>query len=109
MVRVAYGERSFLFTGDVGGEGERALAAKVPAADVLKVPHHGSRTSSSGAFIKRTAPSVAVASVGWQNRFGLPHAEVVERYEGAGVELLRTDLDGAVSVTTDGDYLRVER
>ena len=65
-------------------------------ADVLLVPHHGSRTSSSEAFIAAVAPRWAIVPAGYRNRFGHPAREVLARYEGAGVRVLRTDLDGAV-------------
>jgi competence protein ComEC len=83
--------RSVLFTGDVETAGERALLARTPAtllaATVLKAPHHGSRTSSSVAFIAAVRPQVAVLSLGHRNAFGFPAPEVVDRYVAAGARL----------------------
>ena len=94
--------QSVLFTGDIEAVGERALLAREPAAllaaTVLKAPHHGSRTSSSSAFIAAVRPQVAILSLGYRNRFGFPAAEVVDRYIEAGVRVFRTDRSGAVSV-----------
>jgi competence protein ComEC len=85
-------------------------------ADVLLVPHHGSRSSSSREFIAAVAPRWAVVATGYRSRFGHPSAEVLERYRAAGVSILRTDLDGAVlvrlgagSVEASGERLRAPR
>jgi competence protein ComEC len=77
------------------------------AVDFLKVPHHGSKSSSTEAFLAAVAPRVAVVSVGEANAFGHPAQAVVERYEQSGVRLLRTDRDGAVTALTDGHSLEV--
>jgi competence protein ComEC len=100
VLDVAFGEVHLLLPGDVVGEGADAL--RVPPAFVVKVPHHGSRASSSPAFVAHVAPRLAVVSVGARNPFGHPHREVVERYGKAGALLLRTDRDGTVEVATDG-------
>jgi len=92
-----------LFPGDLERDGE-ALAAAPPAA-VLKVPHHGSRTSSTDAFLAAVRPRVAVVSAGRGNAFGHPHAEVVARYATHRVALLRTDRDGTVVVAVHPDRL----
>ncbi|PYQ00119.1 MAG: DNA internalization-related competence protein ComEC/Rec2, partial [Acidobacteria bacterium] len=94
---------TFLLTGDIESAGEDALG-DVPA-QVLKVPHHGSRSSSTPRFIAAVSPRVALVSVGHANRFGHPHPAVMERYARAGVWVLRTDRDGAVTVSTDGERL----
>ena len=77
-------------------------------ADVLKVAHHGSRTSTTAEFLDRTAASVAVISAGAGNSFGHPHEEVVERLRQRGLRILETSRHGAVTISTDGDDLRVE-
>ena len=91
---------SILLTGDIERGAEQSLvAAGAPLrADVLLVPHHGSRTSSTAQFIAATAPRWAVIAAGYRNRFGHPNAEVAARYEAAGAGLLRTDLLGAIRV-----------
>jgi len=104
VVRADFGGRGVLFPGDLEADGEGELAGRAAlggaiAADVLKVPHHGSRTSSSAELLDAVRPSLAVISLGWQNRFHFPGVEVVARYAARGVRLLRTDRDGAVTVT----------
>jgi beta-lactamase superfamily II metal-dependent hydrolase len=69
---------------------------------VIKVPHHGSLTSSTSDFVRAIHPTIAVVSAGRANHFGHPAAEVLERYRDAGTEIFRTDLDGEVSIDTDG-------
>ena len=107
VLRVVAGERSMLLTGDIERAAEADLV-KVPIkSDVLLVPHHGSRSSSSREFIAAVSPSVAIVPVGYRSRFGHPSAEVVERYRAHGTHLLRTDLDGAVIVRLSSQ-VRVE-
>jgi competence protein ComEC len=100
VVAISYGGRTILFTGDVEAEGELALVeAGLSHVDVVKVPHHGSPTSSSDAFVAATTPDVAVISCGVANAFGFPSEEVLARWRAAGARVQRTDLDGAVTVT----------
>jgi competence protein ComEC len=105
VLSVSLGVVRFLLAGDIESHGEEALQA--PPALVLKVPHHGSRTSSTPAFVARVAPRVAVLSVGYRSPFGHPHPEVLARYVRAGVRVYRTDRDGTVRVSTDGRSLWV--
>jgi competence protein ComEC len=100
VLALRYGEIVLLLTGDVEAAGEAALDA--PRVFALKVAHHGSRSSSTPALLARTAPRVAIVSVGDHSRFGHPHPEIVARYRRAGVVLFRTDRDGAVTLSTDG-------
>jgi competence protein ComEC len=107
VLRLAYGGRAVLFPGDLEGAGEGELVGRGSVgqainADVLKVPHHGSRTSSSAELLDATQPTLAIASLGWQNRFHFPARPVLDRYAARGVRLLRTDLHGAVTVTISG-------
>ena len=110
-LRLSLGARSFLFAGDLESEAEHLLvgAGRLEAADVLKVAHHGSRTSTSPAFLARVAPSIAVISSGAGNRYGHPSPDVVARLRDAGSQVLRTDVGGGVIVSTDGASLRVRR
>jgi competence protein ComEC len=104
VLRVAHDRVSVLFTGDVEARGEAHLlrAAGAPRSTVLKVAHHGSRTSSSAAVVRAVAPRAAVVSVGDANRFGFPAPEVLARLAAVGAEVWRTDRDGAVTVVSDG-------
>jgi competence protein ComEC len=106
VIRLDYAGHRLLLGGDIGEEGEAELldrrAARIElACDVLKVPHHGSRHASSGAFLDTVSPTLAVASAGKYNRFGLPSPAALERYAQRGIQVLRTDRDGAVTVTAD--------
>jgi competence protein ComEC len=102
VVALRYRGRTVLFTGDIEAEGEDELvAAGVGRADVVKVPHHGSATSSTAALIAATRPALAVISCGRGNSFGFPSREVVDRWRDAGAEIARTDRDGAITVTID--------
>ena len=87
-----------LLTGDIERAGEQALLATRVKSDVVLVPHHGSRTSSTPEFISAVAPSWAVVAAGYRNRFRHPNGEVLQRYQGAGARIARTDLDGAVGI-----------
>jgi competence protein ComEC len=101
VLQVDAGGRRMLLTSDIEARDEAALLARYPddlKADVLLVPHHGSRTSSTPAFLQAVGASTAIIPVGYRNRFGHPKAEVVERYVTAGKSLWRTDRDGALRV-----------
>jgi len=102
-LRLSFAGRSLFFAGDLEGNGEFELvmSGHEIRADVLKVPHHGSRTSSSSELLHAVAPSVAVASLGVRNRFGFPHESVLARYRDLGIELLRTDQCGAVTIVLE--------
>jgi competence protein ComEC len=105
VVRLTYGKRSFLFVGDAEHDEEAdllTLGAGRLRADVLKVGHHGSRTSTSPAFLAAVHPEHAVISVGIRNRFGHPHPTTLQTLASAGVKVWRTDKDGEVVATTDG-------
>lgn len=114
VVRIAYGERSFLFVGDAEHIEEAELLATAAAtgrptlhADVLKVGHHGSRTSTTAAFLAAVDPTVAVISCGVRNRFGHPALRALATLATSRARVLRTDRDGGVIVTTDGRSLDV--
>ena len=110
VLRLSHGEVDFLFSADVETAGEHVfLSTQVNLeSEILKVPHHGSRNSSTLAFIKAVSPQVAIASLGHQNRFRFPAPEVVARYEQQEVRLFRTDQVGAVTISSDGQDYRVE-
>jgi competence protein ComEC len=100
---------SIVLTGDIGQAPEREIAPTFPAARlrVVKIPHHGSLTSSSRDFVDALRPVVAIASAGRSNHFGHPVPEVLDRYRAIGAEVFRTDRDGAVTVDSDGYSLQV--
>ncbi|MEK6299884.1 MAG: ComEC/Rec2 family competence protein [Acidobacteriota bacterium] len=109
VLRLVYGSVAVLLTGDIEQAAEHELVATGVdlRSDVLKVPHHGSKTSSTEAFIDAVQPRCAVISVGERSRFGHPHTSVVSRYVGRGVRLFQTGRDGTVTVETDGRTLEV--
>ncbi|MFE3973059.1 MULTISPECIES: DNA internalization-related competence protein ComEC/Rec2 [unclassified Peribacillus] len=92
------GGLSWLLTGDMGEEGERELLSTFPQlqADILKVGHHGSKTSSSTPFLEQLQSKAALISVGKDNRYGHPHGDVIGNLEGNGIKVFRTDEDGAI-------------
>ena len=104
VLRLAYRQVSILLTGDICATDEAEIMAAFPGlrSTILKIPHHGSATSSSEAFLKMLRPRIALLSVGSGNSFRLPHPDVVKRYEEAGCMIFRTDRDGAISLETDG-------
>lgn len=104
VLELRWRDVSVVLTGDVGKAVERDVAAVVPPARlrVIKIPHHGSLTSSTPAFVAALHPVIAVASAGRANHFGHPVPEVLDRYRAVGAEIFRTDRDGAVTMTTDG-------
>jgi len=111
VLRIRYGRHSFLFVGDAERDAEGRLLRRFGEglrADVLKVGHHGSRTSSTRAFIDAVRPRFAVASAGLGNRFGHPHAETRRTLADAHTTLLRTDRNGGIRITSDGRVLAVE-
>ncbi|HSF24210.1 MAG TPA: ComEC/Rec2 family competence protein, partial [Blastocatellia bacterium] len=104
VLRLVYGSIAVLLTGDIEQAAEKALVESGVnlRADVLKVPHHGSKTSSSEAFIDAVRPGYAVISVGERSRFGHPHPSVVKSYVERGINLFQTGRDGTVTMQTDG-------
>lgn len=105
VLQVTHGRRRVLLTGDIEAAAEAALAPRTGPVDVVKAPHHGSRTSSSTAFAEATRPAIVVVSCGPDSRFGHPHPQALAAWRGA--RWLRTDRDGTVEVSTDGDRLWV--
>lgn len=110
VLRLTYGEQAFLLTGDIEKQVERVLLEKgaLSHADVLKVPHHGSKTSSTAPFLDVVRPAFALISAGPDNQFGNPHPAVIEALSGRHTLLLRTDEQGLLTVRSDGLRLRFE-
>lgn len=111
VVRLDYGESSFLFTGDATKETERELLSlhRSLDADVLKVGHHGSNTSTSSEFVSAVSPNIAVISVGKNNSYGHPAPEVISTLESQNVKILRTDELGTIRLESDGRIIKERR
>lgn len=111
VLKIEAAGAALLLTGDIERLGETALAAAPLRADVVVVPHHGSATSSTPAFVTATRAAHAVVSAGWANRWGFPRAEVRKRWRDAGAALLVTGESGAISIALgrEGAVVRAER
>lgn len=109
VTRLTHGDDCFLFVGDAEEPTERALLnAGLGQCDVLKVAHHGSDHSTTPAFLAAVQPKIALISVGMPNRYRHPGGETLDRLLGAGIEVHRTDLEGALTVVSTGKGVRVE-
>jgi len=112
VVQIKYKDIAFLFTGDIEADAEDSLIRQYRyglESQILKVPHHGSKTSSTDDFLDAVNPEVAVIQVGRGNRFGHPNANVLRRYKDFGVRLYRNDTDGTVIIETDGKVYEVRK
>ncbi|HEX5336858.1 MAG TPA: DNA internalization-related competence protein ComEC/Rec2 [Gallionella sp.] len=112
VLRISAGNRHVLLAGDIENNSEQRLLAEHAdelSTNLLVVPHHGSKSSSSYEFISAVLPDYAVFTAGYRNRFGHPKAEVLQRYADSGAELLRSDEDGAILVEMTAQDMRVER
>ncbi|HVE72756.1 MAG TPA: DNA internalization-related competence protein ComEC/Rec2 [Thermoanaerobaculia bacterium] len=107
VLHVSARKRSFLLTGDIEKEAELWLSDRDLRADVLKVAHHGSRSSTTEAFLDNAAPRLAVISCGRHNLFGHPHPSVIESLDARGIRTWRTDRHGSIDVAVRGGHLYV--
>jgi competence protein ComEC len=114
VARLNFNETSFLFTSDIEEERELLLVQKQAnleqnflSADVLKIPHHGSKTSSSLKFLQTVNPEKAIIQVGKENRFGHPHKEVIDRLNKKKIKIFRTDTQGTIKITSDGERYKI--
>ena len=106
VLRLRFGERSILLTGDIEKAAEQSLLTSTQLkTDVVKVPHHGSKTSSTADFVHATKPAFAIISVGRNSMFGHPHKDVVDRWQANGATVLTTGNSGTITVTTNGHDL----
>ncbi|GGY29803.1 DNA internalization-related competence protein ComEC/Rec2 [Paludibacterium paludis] len=111
VIRVTGRFHSALLTGDITARVEQSLSSDDSLelrSDIMTAPHHGSKTSSSDSFLARVGPKWVVVSAGFRNRYGHPHALVLERYRKAGIDVARTDLDGEVTFTAE-PVMRIRR
>ena len=108
VVRIAFHDLVLLFTGDIGTEAEKDLIKRGQSlkCDLLKVPHHGSKSSSSEGFVSAVRPAAAVVTVGRGNPYHHPSDDVLARYENSGSQIYRTDRDGAIVLSADGGVLK---
>jgi len=111
VLRVIFGEISFLLTGDLNINVEKRLieAECILKSDVLKVGHHGAEDASSEEFIDKVRPKIAILSVGKNNRYGYPSNVVIERFKRKKIPLYRTDIDGTIIIQTDGDTISLKK
>ncbi len=109
VLRFTYGETSFLLPGDIGVDAERKILKSFSEikSQVLKSPHHGSRSSSSEEFLEKTSPRIVVISAGTGNTYGFPNEEVLERYKKRGADVYRTDVHGAVEISSDSQTISI--
>lgn len=111
VLKLTYGKNSFLFSGDAEEESEQQMLMQSQVqvkADLLKVGHHGSSSSTSDAFLKLVAPRYAVISVGAKNDYGHPHKETLQKLEAAAIKVYRTDKDGTIIATSDGNDIEIK-
>lgn len=104
VAKLIYGEYSVLLPGDIEALVEKELAVRSPEidSDFLKIPHHGSKTSTSEEFLNAATPETAFISVGADNRYGHPHPTVLDRLDKRGIKYYRTDTDGRIKLILDG-------
>lgn len=109
VLRFIYGKTSFLLTGDIEIKSENEILQTVQeiSSQVMKSPHHGSNSSSLMAFLKKVSPAIVVISVGEGNWYGFPSSEVLKRYNEIGSKVFRTDINGAVEISSDGNHISI--
>ena len=106
VVKLQYGNTSFLFMGDSEEQNEKTR--KWPKVDVLKVGHHGSNTSSSVIFLDQVKPKYAVIMAGKDNSYGLPKANIISRIENRDAKIYRTDINGTIQMNSDGNNIEIK-
>ncbi|WP_105616069.1 ComEC/Rec2 family competence protein [Vallitalea okinawensis] len=109
VCQINYGNMNFLFTGDMESEAEKNSLQKYGDVDVLKVGHHGSRTSTTDMFLQTTRPEYAIISCGEGNKYGHPHSETVDKLNNIGARIYRTDEKGTIVLKTDGNSITLQR
>jgi competence protein ComEC len=112
VIKVTYGQCDILLTGDVEGAGEKFLiencADALKETDVLKVAHHGSKNSTSEAFLEKCSPFISIISCSEKNRYGHPHQELIDRLETKNSKILQTKDSGEITLITDGNKMKWE-
>ncbi len=105
VIRLKHGTNTFLFTGDASTKVEKEILEKNIQSDVLKVGHHGSRYSTSKAFLDKVNPTYAVVSVGKNNTYKHPHDEIIKRLENKNIKIYRTDESGSIVAESNGNII----
>ena len=106
VIEITYCNNKFLFMGDAGIEIENELTKNLKA-DVIKIGHHGSNTSSSKSFVNKVQAKYAIITVGNKNKYNHPYEEIIERWKNIGAKIYRTDLNGNIIVTSDGNKIEI--
>lgn len=106
VLRLEFGNTSYLFMGDAEEENEKTI--NWPKTDVLKVGHHGSNTSSGESFLEQVHPQYAIIMVGKDNSYGLPKQEIIDKLNNIGSEIYRTDEDGTIQIISDGNNIEIK-
>lgn len=110
IMKLSFGEKSFIFTGDAEAHAEKEVLAKYPTnldADVLKLGHHGSSTSSTDEFVSAISPEYGIISCGVDNKYGHPHKETLNTIKKYNIKAYRTDLQGEITLTSDGKTINI--
>lgn len=107
VLRLDFGEVSFLFTGDATDKTEELILNENIDVDILKIGHHGSRYSTTLEFLNKVSPDYAIISVGNPNSYGHPHNETLEKLDNNSIEVHRTDEEGTILITTDGEHIDI--
>jgi len=107
VVKITYKDNSFLFMGDAEKLSEDEITSDLKA-DVIKIGHHGSHTSTTAEFLKKVSPKFAVISVGKDNDYGHPHKETIDLLNKSNIKVYRTDMSGTIVIKSDGYNIKVE-
>lgn len=106
VIRLEFGNNSFLFTGDA--ETKNEATRDWSTVDVLKIGHHGSNTSSSQSFLEQVKPKISIIMAGKDNSYGLPKEKILNRLKSIGTKIYRTDEQGTITITSDGNNIKVD-
>ena len=107
VLRMTYGKRNFLFTGDATEVTEKKLLNKDIKSDVIKIGHHGSNYSTTDEFLNKVNPTYAIISVGYNNKYNHPGDKTIKKLN--KIRTYRTDIDGTIKLTTNGDNINIEK
>lgn len=108
VLKLIYGNTSYLFTGDATDKTEQKLLNKDISSDVLKVGHHGSSYSSTNDFLDKVNPKYAIIQVGKNNKYNHPTKKTLNKFNQRNIKIYRTDLDGTIKLTSDGNNINIE-